>query len=329
MPRLTLVDAIVKGLREEFQHDERIFLIGQDIGQMGGAMQSYKGLWEEFGETGRIIDMPISEEGVAAACFGAAMRGRRPVFEITFSECTPLTMALFGSEAGIFFKTDGALTAPLVMRTKFGAGPHRGHAEDFHSMFAHCPGVKVVMPASPYDGKGLIKAAIRDPNPVVFCEHMALMHGLREEVPDDDYIVPLGAAAIKREGRDVTIVASGLMVSRSLKAAEKLSERGIEAEVVDLRTISPPDYDMILQSLEKTGHLVVVHEAWRECGSGGELAAEVAERGFGLLKGPIKRVASPNLPVPFSLPLEKSFIPDEGKIAAAARETLRFGKHGN
>lgn len=322
MPRLTLVEAIVQGLREEFERDERIFLLGQDIGPMGGPLQSFKGLWEAYQHTGRIIDAPISEEAIAAVCFGAAMRGRRPVFELMFSEFTTLAMAIFGSEAGINFKTDGVLSVPLVMRTKFGISPHRGHPEDFHSMFVHCPGVKVVMPSTPYDAKGLIKAAIRDQNPVVFCEHMSLMHGRKEEVPEDDYIIPLGKADIKRAGRDVTIVASGLMVHRALKSAEALAGEGVEAEVIDLRTISPFDHDLILSSIERTGHLVVVHEAWKTGGSGGEIAAEIAERGFGLLRGPIIRVAPPHLPVPFSLPLEKSFIPDEAQIADAVRRTL-------
>ncbi len=293
---------------------------------MGGPLQSFKGLWESYQHTGRIMDAPISEEAIAAVCFGAAMRGRRPVFELMFSEFTTLAMAIFGSEAGIHFKTDGVLSAPLVMRTKFGVGPHRGHPEDFHSMFVHCPGVKVVMPSTPYDAKGLIKAAIRDQNPVVFCEHMSLLHARKEEVPDDDYIIPLGKADIKRTGRDVTIVASGLMVHRSLKCAETLAVEGIEVEVIDLRTISPIDYDLILTSIERTGHLVIVHEAWKMGGSGGEVAAEIAERGFDLLKGPIIRVAPPHLPVPFSLPLEKAFIPDEASIAKAVRRTLAGAK---
>ncbi len=322
MARLTLVEAIVQGLREELERDESVFMFGQDIGPMGGPLQSFKGLWEDYKDTGRILDAPISEEAIAAVSFGAAMRGRRPVFELMFSEFTTLAMGVFGSEAGIHFKTDGVLSAPLVMRTKFGISPHRGHPEDFHSFFVHCPGVKVVMPSTPYDAKGLIKAAIRDNNPVVFCEHMSLMHGRKEEVPEDDYVIPLGKADVKRDGRDVTIVASGLMVHRSLKCAEALSREGIEAEVVDLRTISPIDFDTILTSVAKTGHLVVVHEAWKTGGSGGEVAAEVAERGFDLLRGPIMRVAPQHLPVPFSLPLEKAFIPDEAQIAEAVRNTL-------
>jgi len=322
MAQLTMVEAVVQGLREEMERDDRIFLMGQDIGPLGGPLQSCKGLWERFGHTGRIIDAPISEEAIAAVSFGAAIRGRRPVFELMFSEFTPLAMGLFASEAGIHFRTDGVLKAPLVMRTKFGLSGHRGHPEDFHSLFVHCPGVKVVMPSTPFDAKGLIKAAIRDDNPVVFCEHMSLMLAARGEVPEGDYVVPLGKADIKRAGRDVTVVASGLMVPRALACAKTLSAEGIEAEVIDLRTISPIDHDLILSSLERTGRLVVVHEAWKTGGSGAEVAAEIGEQGFSLLKGPIVRVAPDHVPVPFSLPLETAFIPDEAAIARGVRKAL-------
>jgi len=322
MTRLTMVEAIVQGLREEFERDERVFLFGQDIGKFGGPLQSFKGLWEDHKDSGRIIDAPISEEAIAAVSFGAAMRGRRPVFELMFSEFTPLAMAVFGSECGINYKTDGVLQAPLVMRTKFGTGPHRGHPEDFHSLFVHCPGVKVVMPSTPYDAKGLIKSAIRDPNPVVFCEHMALLHGRREEVPSEEYLIPIGKADIKRDGRDVTVVASGAMVQRSLQAATALASEGVEVEVIDLRSISPFDIDLILASIERTRHLVVVHEAWKTGGSGGEIVAEVAEKGHEFLDGPVMRVAPAHIPIPYSLPLEKAFIPDQDDIANAVRKTL-------
>jgi len=317
-----MVEAIVQGLREEFERDERVFLFGQDIGKFGGPLQSFKGLWEDHKDSGRIIDAPISEEAIAAVSFGAAMRGRRPVFELMFSEFTPLAMAVFGSECGINYKTDGVLQAPLVMRTKFGTGPHRGHPEDFHSLFVHCPGVKVVMPSTPYDAKGLIKSAIRDPNPVVFCEHMALLHGRREEVPSEEYLIPIGKADIKRDGRDVTVVASGAMVQRSLQAATALASEGVEVEVIDLRSISPFDIDLILASIERTRHLVVVHEAWKTGGSGGEIVAEVAEKGHEFLDGPVMRVAPAHIPIPYSLPLEKAFIPDQDDIANAVRKTL-------
>ena len=322
MARMTLVEAIVQGLREELERDPSIFMMGQDIGPMGGPLQSFRGLWETYGSTGRMIDAPISEEAITAVCFGAAMAGKRPVFELMFSEFTTLAMGLFASEAGIAYKTDGVLRAPLVMRTKVGISPHRGHPEDFHSFFAHCPGVKVVMPSTPYDAKGLMKAAIRDDNPVVFLEHMSLLHGRKEEVPADDYVVELGKADIKRSGSDATIIASGLMVPRALAAATALAREGIEAEVLDLRTIAPLDREAILASVEKTGHAVVVHETWKMGGSGAEVAAVIGEEGFSSLRGPVVRVAPPHLPVPFSLPLEKAFIPDEVRIADGVRRCL-------
>ncbi|MEO8652547.1 MAG: alpha-ketoacid dehydrogenase subunit beta [Ramlibacter sp.] len=318
-----MVEAIVQGLREELERDPSIFMMGQDIGPMGGPLQSFKGLWDTYGASGRMIDAPISEEAITAVCFGAALAGKRPVFELMFSEFSTLTMGLFASEAGIAYKTDGVLKAPLVMRTKFGISQHRGHPEDFHSLFVHCPGVKVVMPSTPYDAKGLLKAAIRDDNPVVFFEHMSLMHGRKEEVPEDDYVVPLGKADIKRAGRDVTIIASGLMVSRALKAADLLAKEGVEAEVLDLRTISPLDEQTILASVSKTGRAVIVHEAWKTGGSGGEVAALIAEQAFSRLKGPIVRVAPVHIPVPFSLPLEKAFIPDETAIMTGVRKALQ------
>ncbi len=322
MARMTLVEAIVAGLREELERDPSIFMMGQDIGPMGGPLQSFRGLWETYGPTGRMIDAPISEEAITAMCFGAAMAGKRPVFELMFSEFTTLVMGLFASEAGIAYKTDGVLKAPLVMRTKVGISQHRGHPEDFHAFFAHCPGVKVVMPSSPYDAKGLMKAAIRDDNPVVFFEHMSLLHGRKEEVPADDYIVEIGKADIKRQGRDVSIIACGLMVPRALAAAAALAREGVEAEVVDLRTISPLDRDTILASVRKTGRAVVVHETWKTGGSGAEVAALIAEDGFASLKGPVVRVAPPHLPVPFSLPLEKAFVPDEAQIVQGVRRAL-------
>ncbi|MCL4182181.1 MAG: alpha-ketoacid dehydrogenase subunit beta [Burkholderiaceae bacterium] len=322
MARMTLVEAIVAGLREELERDPSIFMMGQDIGPMGGPLQSFRGLWDTYGPTGRMIDAPISEEAITAVCFGAAMAGKRPVFELMFSEFTTLVMGLFASEAGIAYKTDGVLKAPLVMRTKVGISPHRGHPEDFHSFFVHCPGVKVVMPATPYDAKGLMKAAIRDDNPVVFLEHMSLLHGRKEEVPETDYTIELGKADVKRSGRDVTIIAYGLMVSRALNAASMLAREGVEAEVVDLRTISPLDRTTILASVEKTGRAVIVHETWKTGGSGGEVAALIAEEGFPFLRGPVVRIAPPHLPVPFSLPLEKAFIPDEAQIIHGVRKAL-------
>ena len=316
MARLTINEAIVTALRGEMTANPRIFCLGQDIGQFGVAMQTFKGLWDEFKDSGRIIDAPISEEAMVTAGAGAAMCGMRPVIEIMFSELLNLCLGPLLNEIGqAYVKTDRRLKVPMVIRTKCGISPHRGHAEDYHAVLTGVPGIKVVMPAEPRDAMGLMRAALRDDNPVVFFEHMGLQHARRAEVPDDDFVVPLGVADVKRPGTDATIVACGLMVSRALKAAEQLkAEQGIDCEVVDLRTLAPLDTATILTSVKKTGHLVVTHEAWKTGGSGGEVAAVVAEQGFRDLKGPIVRVAPPNVPLPFSIELEKQFIPNERAI---------------
>lgn len=320
MARLTMNEAIVSGLRAEFVNDPDVFCMGQDIGMMGGPLQSFHGLWNEFKDTGRIIDTPISEEAMVAACVGAAMCGKRPVVEIMFSEFLNLTLGVLANEAGqIHYKTAGSLKVPMVIRTKFGASSHRGHAEDYHSMLVGIPGLKVVMPSNPRDAKGLMRAAIRDDNPVIFFEHMGLQHARRADVPDDDFVVPLCEADVKRTGADLTIVAMAMMVDRSMRVATRLAaERGIEAEIIDPRTICPLDKETILRSVRKTGRLLIVQEAWKTGGSGAEIAAVVAEEGFAHLKSPIVRVAPPNIPVPHSLPLEKLFVPDEQTIYDAA-----------
>ncbi len=324
MTRLTMNEAIVSGIRDEFVRDPNVFCMGQDIGMMGGPLQSFHGLWDEFKDTGRIIDTPISEAAMMAACVGAAMCGKRPVLEIMFSEFVNLTLGVLANEAGqIAFKTAGALKVPLVIRTKFGASAHRGHAEDYHSMLVGIPGLKVVMPSDPRDAKGLMRAAIRDDGPVIFFEHMGLQHARRGEVPDQDYVVPLGKAEVKRAGTDLTIVAMAMMVERAARVARRLAaDHGIEAEIVDPRTICPLDKQTILASVRKTGRLLIVQEAWKTGGSGGEIAAVVAEEGFAQLKAPIVRVAPPSIPVPHSLPLEKLFIPDEQSIMDAALKLM-------
>jgi pyruvate dehydrogenase E1 component beta subunit len=326
MVRLSLSEAIIAGLREELAGDERVFCLGQDIGHFGGALQSHRGLWKEFGASGRIIDAPISEEGMTGMCVGAALCGMRPVVEIMFAEFLNLAMVPLANEAAqIHFKTDGLLSVPMVVRTMFGSGADLGHPEDYHSMLAHAPGLKIVMPSGARDAKGLIKSAIRDNNPVVFFEHIGLLHARREEVPDEEYLVPIGAADVKRTGRDVTIVATALMLHRALRAAEQLArEDGIEAEVIDPRTILPLDRESILASVRKTGRLVIVHEAWKTGGSGAEMAAVVAEDGFSDLRAPIVRVAPADVPVPFSASLQKLFIPDEARIVQAVRRVVRY-----
>lgn len=323
MKRLTYQEALVEAISEEMIRDERVFLMGQDIGAWGGALMSHKGLWEKFGSAGRMIETPMSEYAMVGSCVGAAMMGMRPVIQIMFGEFLALVMQPLACDASsMWYFSAGKARVPMVLRMMYGVGPHRGHEQDYHSWLVHVPGLKVVMPSTPYDAKGLMKSAIRDDNPVAFFEHMNLYHGIRQEIPDEEYTIPLGIADIKREGRDVTVVATAMMVHHSLDAAEDLSKEGIEVEVVDLRTVAPMDKTTILASVKKTGRLVVVYEAWKFGGSGGEVAAMVAEEAFEDLKAPILRVAPPHIPIPFSTPLNKVYLPDKQKIMEAIKKVL-------
>lgn len=314
--------AVVEGIAEEMRRDSGVFIMGLDIGRFGGPLNSCKGLWEEFGAA-RVIDTPISEGGIVGAGVGAALMGKRPIVDIMFLEYLSLVLQQLGCDAGsMHYYSDGKARVPLVVRAKFGVGPYPGHAYDYHAWAAHLPGVKVAMPCNARDAKGMMKAAIRDDNPVLFLEHMGLYHGVRDEIPQGDVVVPLGEARLAREGRDATVVAMGAMVRRAQLAAEALAKEGIEVEIVDLRCIVPLDKTRILASVAKTGRLVVVTESMKFCGSGSEIAALVAEEGFRFLKAPIERVATPNVPIPFARNLEKMIIPDEIAIATAVRRTM-------
>jgi pyruvate dehydrogenase E1 component beta subunit len=325
MKTLTFQQALVEAIREEMRRDERVFHMGQDIGFHGGSMKSTKGLWDEFGSTGRLIDTPLSESAMVGAAVGAAMMGKRPIVQIMFSEFLPLVMHhLVHDAANTWYYTLGKGRVPMVVRMLFGAGPHRAHAHNFEVWGTHVPGLKVVMPATAYDAKGLMKSAIRDDNPVLFFEHMNIYHSTAEEIPEEEYVIPLGKADVKREGQEVTVVATGMMVHHALSAAESLSKEGRSVEVLDLRTVAPLDEEAILSSVRKTGRLVVVHEAWKTGGIGGEVGSLVAEKAFKYLKAPIVRVGALHIPIPASLPLEKMFLPDEKKITRAIQEVLSY-----
>lgn len=322
MARLTMQQAVVAGIAEEMRRDSGVFIMGLDIGRFGGPLNSCKGLWEEFGAA-RVIDTPISEGGIVGAGVGAALMGKRPIVDIMFLEYLGLVLQQLGCDAGaMHYYSDGKARVPLVVRAKFGVGPYHGHAYDYHAWVAHLPGIKVAIPSNARDAKGMMKAAIRDDNPVLFLEHMGLYHGARDEIPEGDVVVPLGEAKLVREGRDATVVAVGAMVRRAQLAADVLAKEGIEIEIVDPRCIVPLDKARILTSVAKTGRLVVVSESMKFCGSGAEIAALVAEEGFRFLKAPIARVATPNVPIPFARNLEKMVIPDETGIAAAVRRTM-------
>jgi len=323
MRRITYQEALIEAIQEEMRRDERVFLLGQDVGIFGGMQQSTKGLWEEFGPAGRVIDTPISETAMVGSCIGAAMMGARPIVEVMAGAFLPNAASPIANDAAsVWYCTAGTGTAPLVIRTKFGWGPYQDSSHNWEAWFIHVPGLKVVMPSTPYDAKGLMKSAIRDDNPVMFLEHMFLYHGIRGEVPEEEYTVSIGVAEVKRPGKDVTVVATALMMHRSLNVARDLSKEGIEVEVLDPRSLAPLDENAILESLKKTGRLVIVHEGWKTGSVSGEISARIAENGFRDLKAPIVRVGAPHIPFPFSVPFQKAFVPDEQKIKEAILKVL-------
>ncbi|MBV9119071.1 MAG: alpha-ketoacid dehydrogenase subunit beta, partial [Chloroflexi bacterium] len=268
---------------------------------------------------------PISEGGVTGIAIGAALAGLKPIMEISFGEFVTSAMNEIVTQApNIYYYTDGRAHCPVVFRTKMGDGPYRGHPQCFESWFMHVPGLKVVMPSQPDDCKGLLVAAVRDPNPVLFVEDMYLYHAIRGEVPRDIYETPIGQARVVREGTDVTVVAIGWHVHKAIAAARQLDREGISIEIVDPRTLSPLDLDTILSSVKKTGRLVTAEESWKIGGSGAEIAAQVAEQGFGFLKAPITRVGAPHVPVPIPKPLRDVYLPDVDDIVAAVKKVTSW-----
>jgi acetoin:2,6-dichlorophenolindophenol oxidoreductase subunit beta len=320
MKRLTMQEAIVAGIADEMRRDRDVFIMGLDIGRFGGPLNSCKGLWEEFGASGRVIDTPISEGGIVGAGVGAALAGKRPIVDIMFCEFLPLVIQQLGCDGGaMHYYSGGRARVPLVVRGKFGVGPFHGHAYDQHAWLMHTPGVKVVVPATAYDAKGLIKSAIRDDNPVFFMEHMALYHGQRDAIPDEDYTIPLGRAEVKRVGQDATVIASAAMVRKALAVAQALQAEGIAVEVIDLRSIVPLDEATLLDSVRKTRRALVVQETIRTGGSTAEIAALIAGELGRELAAPVARLGTEVVPMPFARSLEKAAVPDEARIAAAVR----------
>ncbi len=320
MKKMTYAEAIRDGLRVEMQRDPSVYLCGEDVGKFGGCFGVTAGLVDEF--PGRVLDTPITETAIIGSAVGAAAAGLRPVAEIMFVDFTGVCMdELFNQASKMRYMFGGKAKVPMVLRTICGGGLGAAaqHSQCMEAWFAHIPGIKTVLPATPADAKGLMAAAIRDDNPVVYIEHKQLL-GLSGDVPAGEYLVPLGQADIKRAGGDVTIVTWSWMVHRALAAAEALAREGIAAEIIDLRSVVPLDKETILKSVAKTNKLVIVHEAVKTGGFGGEVAAVVAEEGFDLLDTPIKRVTAPDTPVPFSAVLEKAYLPSEGKIIQAVKE---------
>ena len=310
MRELTYAQAINEALMQNLEKDERVFLMGEDIGKYGGIFQVTAGLLDKFGPN-RIIDTPISESGFVGAAIGAAMTGMRPVVEIMFIDFTTCAMDMIVNQmAKIHYMFGGRGKVPMVLRTNIGAG--RGaaaqHSQSFHAFFLHIPGLIVVTPSTPYDAKGLMNTAILDENPVLFIEHKKL-YATKGDVPEENYTIPFGKADIKREGKDMTIVATLAMVGRSLSVAEEFAKDGIEIEIVDPRTLRPMDKKSILESVKKTGRLIVADEGPVTCGVTSEISAMIAEEAIQYLQAPILRVGSPDTPVPFSPPLGKNIHP--------------------
>ena len=323
MREIRYIRAITEALSEEMARDEDVFIIGEDVGGPGGAFSATKGLLETFGDR-RVKDTPISESAIVGLAIGAAISGLRPVAEIMFADFLAVCMdQIVNQMAKTRYMFGGMYTMPVVIRTPCGGGLNAGpqHSQCLESWFAHVPGLKVVMPSTPYDVKGLLKSAIRDDNPVLFFENKAL-YAVKGEIPDGEYLVPIGKADVKRSGKDVTVVAASRMVHQALEAAKVLSGEGIDTEVIDLRTISPLDKETIFQSVEKTSRLVIAHEAVKAFGIGAEIAAMVCEEMIDRLDAPVARIGAPFVPTPFNL--ENLYLPNAGDVAAAVRKVTEF-----
>jgi pyruvate/2-oxoglutarate/acetoin dehydrogenase E1 component len=324
MRELTYRDALREALREEMLRDKTIFLIGEDIGRYwGGAFKVTKGLAEEFGDE-RVRDTPISESAIIGVAVGAAITGMRPVAEIMFGDLSTLAMDQICNQAAkICYMFGGQTKVPLVIRTPFGAGVNIAshHSQSLEAWFMHTPGLLVAVPSTPYDAKGLLKTAIRGNNPVMFFEHK-LLYPVKGEVPEEDYTIPFGEAEVRQEGEDVTVFATLYMVHKALAAAQELRKQGISVEVVDPRTLVPLDKEALIKSVKKTGRIVIVTEDCKTAGVSAEIAAIIAEEALDYLDAPVKRVAEPDTPIPFSPSLEQFVIPNEKTIIKAVKEIV-------
>jgi pyruvate/2-oxoglutarate/acetoin dehydrogenase E1 component len=317
-------DAIREAMAEEMRRDSRVFLMGEDVAEHGGNFLVTTGLFEEFGEN-RVFDTPLSESALVGAGVGSAMMGMRPIVEVMFADFVTIAMdAIVNHAAKVYYMSGGEVTAPMVVRlAAYGAGRRSGphHSQCIESLLTNVPGLTIVAPSTAYDAKGLLKTAIRLESPVLLLEHK-MLYAKKGEVPEDEYLIPLGVADIKRQGTNLTLVSYGRMVDISLAAAKALEKEGVSAEVIDLRSLQPLDEETILASVRKTGHLVIVHEAPVRGGFGGEVAAVVAEKALGYLDAPIKRVGAPWVPVPFSPTLEDAYVPQEADVVKAGLAVL-------
>jgi pyruvate dehydrogenase E1 component beta subunit len=325
MAKLNIVEAINLALREEMERDDRVIVFGEDVGREGGVFRVTEGLQKKFGEE-RVIDTPLAELGISAIAFGMALYGMRPVAEIQFEGFVYPCLDQINNHIGrIRNRSRGRFTAPLVIRFPYGGGIHapEHHSDSPEAILAHIPGIKVVIPSTPYEAKGLLTSSIRDPDPVIFMEPKRIYRAIREEVPEGDYTIPIGKARVVQEGRDVTIIAWGAMIREVLTAAEQLKGDKIEAEVIDLRTISPMDVEAIVRSIQKTGRGVVVHEAPRTCGVGAEVVAVINEKAFLSLQAPVQRVVGFDIPMPL-MKSEAYYLPNPQRIVSAVRKVMSY-----
>jgi 2-oxoisovalerate dehydrogenase E1 component subunit beta len=327
MAEKTMVEAVRDAMFDEMKRDDSVILMGEDVGA-GGVFRASEGLRDEFG-TERVMDTPLAEACIIGSAIGASLNGIKPIAELQFADFShPAFDQIVSEAARLHYRSNGTWNCPITIRTPYGAGIHGGpyHSQSVEAFYAHVPGLKVVCVATPYDAKGLLKSAIRDPNPVVFLEHKKAYRLYRQEIPDEDYTVPIGVAEVKREGKDISLITYGMMMHHSLKAAQTVEqEDGLGVEVIDLRTISPWDKECVLNSVKKTGKALVVYEDNFTGGFGAEVAATIAQDGFDYLDGPVTRVASPDVPIsPYSGILEEFVLPNPEKIAEAIRKLAAY-----
>ncbi|OZU90025.1 alpha-ketoacid dehydrogenase subunit beta [Virgibacillus indicus] len=327
MPVMSYIQAVTSALKEEMKRDEKVFVLGEDVGKKGGVFRATDGLFDEFGED-RVLDTPLAESAIAGVGIGAAMYGMRPVAEMQFADfIMPAVNQIISEAAKIRYRSNNDWNVPITIRAPYGGGVHGAlyHSQSVEAVFANQPGLKIVMPSTPYDVKGLLKASIRDNDPVLFFEHKRAYRLLKGEVPEDDYVLPIGKADIKREGSDITIITYGLCVHFALQAAEKLAEEGIDAHILDLRTIYPLDKEAIIEAAKKTGKVLLITEDNKEGSIIGEVAAIIAENCLFDLDAPVQRLAGPDVPsMPYAPTMEKFFMVNPDKVEKAMRELAEF-----
>ncbi|MEC2158376.1 alpha-ketoacid dehydrogenase subunit beta [Virgibacillus halodenitrificans] len=327
MPVMSYIQAVTTALKEEMKRDEKVFILGEDVGKKGGVFRATDGLYDEFGEA-RVLDTPLAESAIAGVGIGAAMYGMRPVAEMQFADfIMPAVNQIISEAAKIRYRSNNDWNVPITIRAPYGGGVHGAlyHSQSVEAIFANQPGLKIVMPSTPYDAKGLLKAAIRDNDPVLFFEHKRAYRLLKGEVPEEDYVLPIGKADVKREGTDITVITYGLSVHFALQAAEKLAEEGIDTHILDLRTVYPLDKAAIIEAAKKTGKVLLVTEDNKEGSIIGEVAAIIAEYCLFDLDAPISRLAGPDVPsMPYAPTMEKFFMINPDKVEKAMRELAEF-----